>query len=184
MVSSADVVRWSGEVEGEVRRVPLHVEEISGSLSALQDTVATCSSQYSHLEIVLQQLVGNHAARSDASRDRGDVRERLMHKSQLIDDAALWKNTSSRRHWLIRGRIPPAISESPADIQAFVEESVNVTARVADQLRSLNGFDVALFGPRSDVPVGDSIMITECLELLRSAIAAVFFRRAFFRCQR
>ena len=52
-------------------------------------------------------------------------------------------------------------------------ESVNVTSRVADQLRSLSGFDVAQFGPRSDVPVGDSIMIADRLEVLRSAILAV-----------
>ena len=52
-------------------------------------------------------------------------------------------------------------------------ESVTVTTRVADQLRSLSGFDVAQFGPRSDVPVGDSMMIADCLELLRSASVAV-----------
>ena len=65
MVLSADLVRWSEQVEGEVRRVASKVEEISGSLSALQDAGATCSSQYSHLEIALQQLVDNHEARSD-----------------------------------------------------------------------------------------------------------------------
>ena len=32
----------------------------------------------------------NHASRSDASLD-GDVRESMMQKSQLSDDAALWK---------------------------------------------------------------------------------------------
>ena len=52
-------------------------------------------------------------------------------------------------------------------------ESVNVTARVADQLRSRSGFDVAQLEPRSDVPVGDSMMIADRLELLRSAIVAV-----------
>ena len=31
----------------------------------------------------MQQLMDNHAARSDASRDVGDVRARLMQKSQL-----------------------------------------------------------------------------------------------------
>ncbi len=85
-----------------------------------------------------------------------------------------WNKTFSRWHWLIRGRFPPNLSESPADVQAFVEESVNVTPRVADQLRSLSGFDVAQFGPRSDVPVADSIMIDDHLELLRSAIVAAF----------
>ena len=63
--------------------------------------------------------------------------------------------------------------ESPTDIQAFVGESVNVTALGHNQLRSLSGFDVAQFGPRSDVPVGDSILIADRLELLRSAILTV-----------
>ena len=121
----------------------------------------------------MQQLVDNHAARSDASRDVGDVRERLMQKSQLNVDAALWNKTSSRRHWLIRCRIPPSLGESPADVQAFVGEPVKVTSRVTDQLRSLSGFDVAQFGPRSDVPVSDSIMTADRLELFRSAIVAV-----------
>lgn len=97
----------------------------------------------------------NHAARSGASRDDGDVSEDLVQKSQLSDDTALWENTSSRRHWLVRGRIPPGFGEFPADMQAFVGESVNVTAIVADQLWSLSGFDVAYFGPRLDVTVCD-----------------------------
>ena len=63
--------------------------------------MATCLSQYSHLEIALQQLVDNIAARSDPSRNGGDVRERMMQKSQLSDDAALWNKTPSRRHWLV-----------------------------------------------------------------------------------
>ena len=52
-------------------------------------------------------------------------------------------------------------------------ESVNFNPRVADQLRSVRGFDVAQFGSRSGVPVCDSIMIADRLELLRSAIVAV-----------
>ena len=98
VVSSADLVRLSGQAEVEVRRAASTVDEISGSVSVLQDTVATCSSQYSYLDIALQQLVDNHAARSDASRDGGDVPERLMQRSEPSDDPALWKTTSSRRH--------------------------------------------------------------------------------------
>ena len=78
------------------------VEQFSGTLSALQHVKtpwATCSSQCSRLEIALQQLVDNHAAKSDPSRDGEDVRERLMQKLQLKNEAALWKKTSSRRHW-------------------------------------------------------------------------------------
>ena len=82
VVSSADLMRWSGQVESEVRRVASRVEEVSGSLSSrveeiagsvslIKDAVAMCSSQYSHLEIAIQQLVDNHASRCDASRDVG-----------------------------------------------------------------------------------------------------------------
>ena len=92
------------------------VEEIAGFISSIKDALSTCSSQCSHLEIAMQQLVDNHAARSDASHDVGDVRELLMQKSQLSVEAALWNKTSSRRHWQIRGRIPPNLAESPADL--------------------------------------------------------------------
>ena len=108
-----------------------------------------------------------------ASRDVGGMRERLMQMSQLRVDAALWNKNSSPRHWMIRGRIPQNLAESAADVQAFVAESVNVTSRVADQLRSLSCCDVAKFGPHSKEPVGNSIMIAERLELLRSPNVAV-----------
>ena len=54
VVSSADLVQWSGQVESEVHRVASRVEEISGSLSSrvheitgslssVRGAVATCS---------------------------------------------------------------------------------------------------------------------------------------------
>ena len=109
VVSSTDFALWSGQAEGEVRRVASRVEEVSGSLSSLvediagsissiKDLLSACSSHSSHLEIAMQQLMDNHAARSDASRDVGDVRARLMQKSQLSVDAGRWNKTSARRH--------------------------------------------------------------------------------------
>ena len=74
---------------------------------------------------------------------------------------------------MIRGRIPPNLADSQADVQAFVAGSVNVTSRVADQLRSLSCCDVAKFGPHSKEPVGNSITIADCLELRRSPIVTV-----------
>lgn len=99
VVSSAGHVRWSGQVEGEVQRAASKVDELSWSFSSLQDDVATCSSQFSFLDITVQQLVGNHDARSEASRDAGDVRELTMQKWQLRDDAAFWKSNFSLRRW-------------------------------------------------------------------------------------
>ena len=74
-----------------------------------------------------------------------------MQKSQLVDEAALRKKAGAQRHWILRGRICPDLSDSPADTQAFVGEAVKVTARVAAQIRSLSDIDVALFGPRTGV---------------------------------
>ena len=109
VISSTDLVRWAGQVESKVRGVASRVEEVSGSLSSLvediagsissiKDLLSACSSHSSHLEIAMQQLMDNHAARSDASRDVGDVRARLMQKSQLSVDAGRWNKTSARRH--------------------------------------------------------------------------------------
>lgn len=68
-------------------------------------------------------------------------------KSQPSDDSASWKKPTSRKHWIIRGRVPPNTGASPADTQAFVSEGVHVAARVAAQLRPLRDFDVAQVGP-------------------------------------
>ena len=52
-------------------------------------------------------------------------------------------------------------------------EGVHVTARVAAQLRSLNDFDVAQYGPRSHGDFISDIMIADHLECLRSALVAI-----------
>ena len=93
--------------------------------------MSTCAAQYAPLDIMLQQIVANQAAQGDASRGNRDARERLLQKSQLVDEAALWRKSGPLRHWILRGRIPHIIGDSPADSQAFVGESVNVTARVS-----------------------------------------------------
>ena len=43
---------------------------------------------------------------------------------------------------LLFGKSQAHYGDSPADIQALVGESVNVTARVAAKLRSVSDFDV------------------------------------------
>ena len=104
---------------------------MAASFASLKDVVATASAQVSHLEIAMQQFIENQAAQGGPSRQRDDARERLLQKSQLNEDAAAWKKPNSRKHWFVRGRIPPNIGEAPADIQAFVGEGAHVTARVA-----------------------------------------------------
>ena len=91
----------------------------------------------------MRQFIDNQAVQGGPSRQGDDARERLLQKSQLTEDAAAWKMHNSRKHWFVRGRFPPNIGEAPADTQAFVGKGVQVTARVAAQLRSLSDFDVA-----------------------------------------
>ncbi|MEP5245426.1 MAG: hypothetical protein ABJ111_00040, partial [Alphaproteobacteria bacterium] len=109
----------------------------------------------------------------DASHDSRDARERLLQKSQLVDEAALWRKSGPQRHWILRGRILHDLGDSPARIQAFVGESVNVAARVAAQLRSLGDFDVTQFGPRTDEAPDGCLMVADRLELVRSALIGV-----------
>ena len=61
------------------------------SIASMPETVSACGAQGAHLDIVLQQVVAKQAAQGDASRDGGAARERLLQKSQLVDEAALWR---------------------------------------------------------------------------------------------
>ena len=110
--------------------------------SRVYKTRCQLARQCAHLDIVLQQVEANQAAQGDPSRDDSDARERLLQRSQLVDEAALWRKSGPQRPWILRVRIPHVLGDSPAGIQAFVRESINVTARVVAQLRSISDFDV------------------------------------------
>ena len=79
----------------------------------------------------------------------------------------------ARKLWIIRGRIPPNLGDSPADLQSFVGEAIHVTANVASQLRSFSSFDVGAYGPCVDGPIGHSPMVADRLDLLRLAVVAI-----------
>ena len=81
------------------------------------------------------------AGHEPSVRDSGHARERHVQKSPLTKDTALWKQVSSPKHWLLRGRLPPNLGESAAEIQSFLGESVNVAAVVAAQHRAVSDFD-------------------------------------------
>ena len=51
-------------VEEVSRSLSSRVEDIVGSILVIRDAVATRASQCSHLDIALDQLADNHAARS------------------------------------------------------------------------------------------------------------------------
>ena len=127
-----------GSVNERVSAVSAKVDELAASFASVRDVVDAASAQVSHLGIAMQQFIENQAAEGGPSRQGDDARERLLQKSQLNEDAAARKKPNSRKHWFVRGRIPPNIGEAPADIQAFVGEGEHVTACVAAQLRSLS----------------------------------------------
>ncbi|MEO9963863.1 MAG: hypothetical protein ABJF07_26550, partial [Nisaea sp.] len=133
--------------------------------------MSTCTAQCAHLEIVLKRPVANQAAQGDAARDSRDARARNM--SQLVNKAALWKRTGWLRPWLPRDRIPHMLGDSLADIQAFVGEPVNVTARGAAQLRSVSDYGVAQFKPPTDGSSEEWITITDGLEIVWLAFIGV-----------
>ena len=139
------MLHWQGQVSGEFARIDGDVfrlkstmDQLLSSFKTLQDAVAGGASKTENVEAVLQQFIDNFADRQPAPGDSGDARERHVQKSQLTDDtAALWNEMASTKHWL-RGRIPPHIGDSAADIQFFVGEAVNVTTAVAAQLRAIS----------------------------------------------
>ena len=80
---------------------------------------------------------------------------------------------TARKLWIIRGRIPPNLGDSPADLQSIVGEAIHVTANVASQRRSFSSFDVGAYGPRVDGPIGHSLMVADRLDVLRLAVVAI-----------
>ena len=74
---------------------------------------------------------------------------------------------------MLRGRIPPNIGDSAADIQSLVGEAVNVTTAVATQLRAISVFDVRAYGPRAEGMVDHLLMVADRLDFLRQSLVAV-----------
>ena len=133
-VTSAEVLHWQEQVsvefarvDGDLFRLKSTMDQLLAFFETLQDAVAGGASETEHVEAMLQQFIDNFADRQPAPQDSGDARERHVQRSQLTDDTALWKKMASRKHWMLRGRIPPNIGDSAADIQSFGSEAVNVT---------------------------------------------------------
>ena len=80
---------------------------------------------------------------------------------------------ASRKHWVLRGRMPPNIGHSAADIKPFVGEAVDVTTSAATQIRSMSDFDVHAYGLRAEEMVDHLLMVADRLDLLRHALVAV-----------
>ena len=80
---------------------------------------------------------------------------------------------SPRKHWVLRGRIPPNIGDSAAEIKSFVGEAVNVTTAVATQLRASSNFDVRAYRPRAEGMVDHLLMVADRLDFLRQALVVI-----------
>ena len=179
-VTSAEVLTWQGQVSGEFARIHGDVirlkstmDRLLASFETLQDAVAGGASKDENVDAMLQQFMDNVGDRQPAPWDSGDVRERQLQTSQLTDDTALWENIASRKHWVLRGRIPPNIGDSAADILSFGGKAVNVTTSVATQLRAISDFDVRAYGPRAEGMVDPRLMVADLLDFLRQAHVAV-----------
>ena len=87
------MVQWLGQVESQFGLVRDEMQaasaETGASIAGIQNLVSTCAAQCAHLDIVLQQIVANQATQGNASRDNRASRERLLQKSQLVDEATL-----------------------------------------------------------------------------------------------
>ena len=174
---SGDWATWARQVEAEFARVHKRLDDNYAELSALasstREAADTCTDQVANLDIMVRQFMENNSGRV-ASRDDGDAQERQRQKAQLATELTTWnKVNTARKLWIIRGRIPPNLGDSPADLQSFVGEAIHVTASVASQLRSFSSFDVGAYGPRVDGPIGHSLMVADRLDLLRLAVVAI-----------
>ena len=110
---------------------------MSEAVSSAREVATACADQLANLDVILRQFTENNSGGTAASRDDGDAQERQRQKAQLTNDMATWKKVNTaRKLWIIRGRIPPNLGNSPADLQSFVGEAIHVTANVAYQLRS------------------------------------------------
>ena len=102
----------SGEfarIDADVIRLKSTMDRLLASVETLQDAVDGGASRVENVEAMLQQFMDYVGDWQPPPRDSGDVRERQLQKSQLTNGTALWKKMASRKHWVLRGRIPPNI---------------------------------------------------------------------------
>ena len=121
---SDDWATWARQVEAEFARVHKRLDDDFAELSAIasssREAAAACTDQVANLDIMVGQFMENNAGRV-ASRDNGDAQERQRQKKQLATEMTTWNKVSTAtKLWIIRGRIPPNLGDSPADLHSFV----------------------------------------------------------------
>ena len=193
-VTRREMERWEqgGRIEMEARELHIRDEfkEVQRQFEALAgkieevadvaDRVEEMSGQMNQLLRMVQQVIDNNkpaAAAEAASNIDGPgrrARERQIQKLELGNDVALWRKLGPRRHWFIRGWIPPSTVESVANLQAMLGDMLEVTPEVAQQLRSLGGFEILGFRLRMDGGFNDrDVPVADRFDLLRQALGAI-----------
>ena len=178
-LTSDDLATWTRQVEAKIARVHARLDEdladISTTDSSSREVATACADQVANFDIILRQFAENNFGRVAASRDDGDAQERQRQKTQISTEMATWnKVNTARKLWIIRGRDPPNVGDSPADLRSSMGEDIHVTANSASQLRSFSSFDVGAYWPRAGGPMRHSLMVTDRLDLLRLAVVAIF----------
>ena len=131
-LTSDDLATWAGQVEAEFARVNARLDEklaeMSGTVPSSREVATACADQMANFDVVVRQFVENNSGLVATSRDNVDAQERQRRKAQLTTEMSTWdKINTARKLWIIRGRIPPNLGDSPADLQSFVGETIHVT---------------------------------------------------------
>ena len=117
---SDDMATWARQVEAEFAGIYTCLDEkfaeLSATIASSGVLAAAYADQVANFDIILRQFVENNSG-PVAPREDGEAQERQRQKAQLATKMATWnKVNTARKLWIIRGRIPPNLGDSPADV--------------------------------------------------------------------
>ena len=176
-----EMERRERHIQDEFTEVQFRFEVLAGKIEEVVDVadgVEKMSGQMDQLQRMVQQVIDNSKpddaeVASNVDGPGRSARERQMQKLELGNDVALWRKLGPRRHWFMRDRIPPSTGESVTDQQAMLGDMLEVTTEVAQQLRSLGGFEILGFRPRMDGGNNDrDVPVADRFDLLRQKLGA------------
>ena len=109
---------------------------------------------------------------SDPNRHFGATALQLLStETEPRNVSVFQKKVGPRRHWVRCARFRTAKGESVSDLQALLGDMLEVTSEIAWQLRSMGGFSILQFLPRTGA--GSDVPIMDCLNPLRQATGSV-----------
>ncbi|CAM9389661.1 unnamed protein product [Scytosiphon promiscuus] len=177
---TAAETRLKLEVSRLRRRVDslnFRVSHLETQLKEVAAVVATTpehnGQQLYKLPNSLQQTLGSPASHSVAG-DEDSSTQAAAENRKWVNQLAFWKEPSHLKIWALRGKLGVVVGESVEDLQAVMNDVVEVTAINAPMLRSLTGFRVLEFrlqgvGSGSREPIADHFdtMTRAIVHLLR-----------------